>query len=363
MEDVVFYTSVSAAVLGALALILVGLGWSWIAPIYREFWAKLAVGVFRAIAALSAVAARVAPPQSDKPFWEQPWAATILIAAFGYLFWEATGIVGDHKYKLAKEKTAADHTKVIDSLNETHVAALASLAQEADEATQDRIDAEFQALRLSWLLSHLQKFVGEKRQRIRRVANASGAERPSVQKAREGLNPEEQVQILLECLAALFRNHAIHEDGSRHNQNFRIGLFAEQDGGLVPLAAFDLITRSHAPFTTYATHAGRYRLDNGTNPSHAVRCVREGRTLIVADCAAEPGFFSQPLQAIYLKSMVAHPMPGFCADGVTPVSAALLIDTDHAGFFREDDREMLERLLSEFVVRLDLEYAISRLIG
>ena len=43
--------------------------------------------------------------------------------------------------------------------------------------------------------------------------------------------------------------------------------------------------------------------------------------------------------------------------------AALLIDTDIAGFFRDEGREMLEILLKEFEVRIGLEYAISGLIG
>jgi hypothetical protein len=61
--------------------------------------------------------------------------------------------------------------------------------------------------------------------------------------------------------------------------------------------------------------------------------------------------------------MVAFPMVGFCHDGVATIRAALLIDTDRTGFFREDDREMIEILITEFVARIDLEYAISGLIG
>ncbi len=67
--------------------------------------------------------------------------------------------------------------------------------------------------------------------------------------------------------------------------------------------------------------------------------------------------------AYYLRSMVAHPLTGFCPDGLNAVRAALLIDTDVAGFFRVEDREMLELILSEFAARIDLEYAISGLTG
>lgn len=219
------------------------------------------------------------------------------------------------------------------------------------------------SLRLSWLLTHLRELVNEKRQRVRQ-ALATVGQRASIQQVRAGLAPEEQVHVLLEWLASLFHYQAIHFDRNRHNQNFRVGLFAERDGRLEPLDAFDLNTRRHDPFSSYAQHADRYRLDNTASPAHAVRCVREGRTLIVADCEAEPEFeFFHERQRHYLRSMVAHPLAGFCPDGVNQASAALLIDTDEAGFFREDDREMLEVLLNEFVTRINLEYALAGLIG
>ncbi len=126
----------------------------------------------------------------------------------------------------------------------------------------------------------------------------------------------------------------------------------------MPLEAFDLATKSHEPFSSYEKHAERFRLDNAQNASHAVRCIHEGRVLIVADCGAEAGFYFHDKQQHYLRSMVAYPIVGFCPDGVTPASAAILIDTDIAGFFNEDDREMLELLLREFVTRIDLEYAV-----
>ena len=43
--------------------------------------------------------------------------------------------------------------------------------------------------------------------------------------------------------------------------------------------------------------------------------------------------------------------------------AALVIDTDAAGHFREEDREALELLLIEFAARLSLEDAIRAALG
>jgi hypothetical protein len=150
--------------------------------------------------------------------------------------------------------------------------------------------------------------------------------------------------------------------GGHYNQNFRIGLYAEQNGLLLPLDAFDLNTRSHEPFSSYRKHADRFRLDNDVNPSHAVRCVREARLLIVPDCANHPMFqYFNDQQRNYLRSMVAYPLPDFCPDGINPVLAALLIDTDVAGFFQERDSQIMQIYLKEFAVRLALEYTIRGL--
>lgn len=372
VEGITFWASIVAALGGLLALLVVWKRWPWLEPHYQEHWAKSAVAVFRAVAALSAILARPAPLDPQKSPLEQPWAPTIAIAAAGYLFWEVAGARGDVKAKRAKEKTAEDHKKdladltaaheqEVAALDKAHAAALAAATQEAEQATQDREDAEFTGMRLSWLLAHLRQLVTVKRQRVRGVTQTLG-ERVTIQHARDGLAPYEQVRILLEWLASLFRMQAVYQDGSRHNQNFRIGLFAERDGRLVPLAAFDLTSRSHEPFSSYERHADRYRLDT-TAPSHAVRCIREGQMLVVPDCAAVPDFYFHEGQAAYLRSMVARPISNFCPDGVTPARAALLIDTDATDFFHEDDRDMLEILLTEFVARLDLEYAIGGLTG
>ncbi|WP_435011831.1 hypothetical protein P12x_006065 (plasmid) [Tundrisphaera lichenicola] len=364
LEAIAFYASIFASSMGFCALFLVWWWPSWLRSLYREFLAKCAVAFFRALAALSAIAAKAATPKAPKPLWDQPWASTVLIAVIGYLLWEVAGAIGDHKFKLAKEKTSSDHKREIDDLKAAHAEAQAAAAQELEIVNQDKEDAEFEAVRLNWLLTQLRWSVSEKHQRVRRVAQVNTSVRASIQQARDGLDPADQVHILLDLLASLLHLWAVHEDGRRYNQNFRVGLLAERGGRLEPLDAFDLATCDHEPFSSYEKHPGRYRLDNDTNPSQAVRCVREGRTLIVSDCESEPGFeFFHDRQRQYLKSMVAHPISGFCPDGINPASAALVIDTDKPGFFCEENREMVESLLREFAPRISLEYAISGLIG
>ncbi len=332
------------ATAGFAAFFAVWRCWPLVGPYYQELWAKLAISWLRPISAGIAISTRLAPVEPGKRFWEQPWAITTIISAVAYLLWEITGQVGDDKYKKTKEKTAKVHQKEIDDL------------------TEDLVDAEFLALRYGWLLSHLRSEVNEKRRRAHAEAARINNSRPTIQNARDGLDPRQQVRFLLEFLTSLFRLHAIHEDSSRFNQNFRAGLYAEVDGGLVPLDAFDLATRSHDPFTSFEQHADRFRLDNDKNPSHAVRCVQEGKTLIVEDCTKDPLFevFNEK-QRSYLLSMVAHPLHTFAYNGVSPARAALLVDTNQSGFFREDDRETLELLLREFAARIDLEYVIGGL--
>jgi hypothetical protein len=236
LEAIAFWASVVAALAGLVALLVVWRCWSWLEKHYQEWWAKSAVAVFRAVAALSAIAARPAPLDPNKSAWEQPWAATITIAVAGYLFWEIAGAKGDQKYKRSKEKTAADHQQAIDdlnaahqtqvdALNAAHAAAMAEASEQVEQATQDREDAEYHSMRLGWLLTHLRGLVQAKRQRLRVVTEGLGDVR-TIQHARDGLAPAAQVQILLEWLASLFRMHAMNEDGLRHNQNFRVGLYA-----------------------------------------------------------------------------------------------------------------------------------------
>lgn len=341
LESITFWASVLATGLGFLAFLAVCCFWPRVQKQYSEFWAKLFVAAFRLVAAAAAVFSRAVPAQPGQPWYELPWALTTGVAFVGYFLWEIAGAIGDHKHKQSKEKSAAE------------------VKQELDQLTQDRLDAEQQALRLNWQLTHLRRLVSEKLQRVRRVLRESAGVR-SLPRARTGLDPDEQVRFALECLASLLHVEAI--ENKRPNQNFRIGLFVERDGRLELLTAFELATRRHDPFSSYQRYADRYRLDNATNPAHAVRCVVEARTIIVSDCETDPTFeFFGAQQKNYLRSMIAHPLPNFCEDGITPVRAALLVDTDVPDFFREEEREALESLLTEFVARIDLEYAIRAL--
>jgi hypothetical protein len=190
-------------------------------------------------------------------------------------------------------------------------------AHEIELGKQEIIDITRQLHMRSILLQHLRDPDNERKQRIRKFIAGNTDLRASIQHVRSVINPKQQVEILLEHLASLFRTQAILIDGREHAQNFRVGLFCEVEGRLEPIAGFELATKSHLPFTAYSLHADRFRLDNYTNPSHAVRCIHEGKTLIVPDCSAIPDFYFHDKQSSYLKSMVAMPLAGFPMDGIT----------------------------------------------
>ena len=272
LEGISFVTSALVAVPGLLALVLVCWFWGMVAPYYREFWAKLAVAFFRFVAAASAVAAKSATVTPGALLPEQPWVLTTLVAIAGYLLWEAVGALGDHKYKLAKEKTAAQYKQEIEAVQQANAVAEQFHLQEIDALTQDKDDAVEQYLRLGRVVSHLRTLVNEKLQRIRRILLTSSTTRGSLAETRAALAPTDQIGMILEKLASLLNLDAVAA-GERHNQNFRVGLYAEDKGRLVPIDAFDLNTRRHDPFSSYQQHTDRFRLDNEVNPSHAVRAV------------------------------------------------------------------------------------------
>lgn len=327
------------ALLGLAALLLVTFRWGWVERHYRDVVAKVAVAVFRAVAGGAAVLAR-SHPTVEGGWSDQPWVATIALAIFGYFFWEVAGAVGDSRSRASKEARGTARLEEIEALK------------------KDCGDAVLAATRSEWLLAHLREPINHELQRIRRVIAQTVASRVSVQQVREGLDSDGQIRTILESLSGLFRLDAISAGGNI-KQNFRVGLYVEEAGRLEPRDAFDLATKSHTPFASPRTHPERFRLDTEAGPSHAVRCVRQGQTLIVADCEADWGFqYFEDVQPNYLKSMVAYPLQDCRPDGIRIVKAALLIDTNVTGYFREEDREVIESRIHEFALRIELEYAI-----
>ena len=334
------FVSGGIAILGLLALILVLGHWPWLHRWYHELWAKVASALFRLGAAVAAIVGKFTT-QPDGPWFMQSWFL-MLIAGIGYCLWELAGAIGDHKLKREKEKKAEAY--------ETEIVVL----------QKDKLDVEYAARRLRRLISTLSALVYFKLQRVRTVINEPNAPSESMKQVRKGLNADEQIHGIADALARYLREFADSETTTLE-PDFRVGLYAEENGYLVPVDAFSLKSRSHSPFRSFSEHREQFRLDSST-ASHAVRAIRHNEILIVENCEEDPEFvFFNEAQHNYLKSMIACPLVEFRRNGIENVKAVLVIDTDVPGYFRVADRLVLRFILDAFVARLQLEYSLRRL--
>ena len=80
--------------------------------------------------------------------------------------------------------------------------------------------------------------------------------------------------------------------------------------------------------------------------------------------AAEEGTFAffREAQKQYLKSMIAYPILHFREPDGTISQAAVVIDTNVAGHFKEEDRGVIEFFMDEFAARLNLEALLVGLL-
>ncbi len=325
---------------GVVALGLVSAFWGWMRRWYREWIPKVWVSLFRLMAAVAGVL-RVAAGSTAAQGASPSWLPLLIVAALGYALWELVGIIGDAKAKAEKKRTRQDYDDELEALR------------------QAAADAEGEAERLGYLASSLRELVTKKIQRVREALRASTLKQGSLPEVKEALSPVAHARSVLENFAVHLRNVA-RMSGGRMNQNFRIAVYGEKDGFLHPIDAFDLRTRRHDPLSSYSRHKDRFCLDNRERPAHAVQCLHAGRMLIVENCGEAPDFdhFSEP-QKVYLKSMVACPQSNVSSEGG---SVVVTIDTDAAGYFREEHCVSLELQIEEFAVRLALEYALAGLV-
>jgi hypothetical protein len=133
-----------------------------------------------------------------------------------------------------------------------------------------------------------------------------------------------------------------------------------------PAQAFSLRSQNPTPFTSYQAARDRYQLD-ATDPAEVVKCVREREMRIVSNCvdAAKKGSFTffHDTQRTYLRSLWSYPIMDFVGPEGTILPAAIAVDTDEPGFFKEDDRVTIQLFMDEFAARLKLEALMLGLLG
>jgi hypothetical protein len=185
----------------------------------------------------------------------------------------------------------------------------------------------------------------------------------SIRQLRRALACRKHLDDLLVGLAVFFEDKLPPEERARHS--FRVGLYIAENRVMRPLHGVKSDDPTYNPFTSYQTHEQFFHLDSNSHVSHTVRCVRGQCQLIVPDCAeaqarGELVFFNAQ-QPTYLKSLAACYIGKVCRPGGEMAEAAVVLDTNKAGFFKHEDAETIRFAVNEFAARYGLELSLIAL--
>jgi hypothetical protein len=237
--------------------------------------------------------------------------------------------------------------------------------KEEDQTIKEQLDRANQlAVQLTGLLGALRGAVREKVKRLCKEVRRQ-LSKPGIASVRNALTPEPHLQDLLNSLAVFFQSQLPEPDARA--SNFRIGVYIERGEVMTPVHGVELKNPGYNPFTSFESHKDRFRLGpENALPTEAVICVRQKGLAIVEDCEASAKvgkfFFFNDSQASYLRSMVAYFLGQVSDEHGKMARAALVADTDVAGFFKEKDRASLAFCLLEFGMRLRLEMSLLALL-
>ncbi len=318
----------SAIVIGAIGVGLTLRYWSSVGRLASDVAVKVASTVVKFLAGCASVGGAYAA--ADKNEWWFPAVAGLLCV----VVWDVL------------EKLIDSRVKAADKIDKQSLAA-----------------EQKQSETLTELLTVFRESVADKTKRLMKKLPQRRV-KPSAALVRAALTPEDHLGKLLEALAA-FLAEQLPPDAPA-TTNFRIGLYTERGGTMIPLWAVNLNNPTYDVFRSHLAHAAAFRLDCTDHPSHAVKCATHRQTVIVEDCVgtAEAGefhFFNEN-QRSYLRSMLAYYLGDVCRDDGTTSVAALVIDTDFTGYFKEEDRAALEFCLREFAVRVKLELLLQSML-
>ncbi len=159
------------------------------------------------------------------------------------------------------------------------------------------------------LLAALAGLVHQKKQHIwkeieRRMTDTS---HNRIGSARDGFDVDRHMLTIIQQLAAFLRDQLPQVDESVE-KNFRVGLYVEKSGMMVPIVSWDMLKRRESFFTSYQKYPKYFKLDCEDRPSCVVRCCNSRDILIISDCESELADFFHEEQKKYLKSLVAYPI-------------------------------------------------------
>jgi hypothetical protein len=329
LPTVITAIAIILSIVGVICGILLWWGWKPLRQALDHAWPKLVVECVQSLSALISIGASFAAVDKNAWFWPAVACASSL------LIWKILQILLDR-----------------------------SVRQELKLTSRQLRRAKHEGELRQRLLTIFRKSVSQKVKRLSKwLVNRGG--KPTVVQVRNALTPKPHLEEQLEALALFFQEQRSASAGQAGN--FRIGVYLNRNGFLTPAIGIDLNDPGYDPFSSYRNHKARFEVAATDNPAHAVRCVREKRLIIEEDCveAQKQGKFAffYGGQKAYLRSMVAYYLGNVCDDDGKMKEAALVVDCNVPGFFREKDRARLNVVFREFASRLKLETLLSTLIA
>lgn len=326
--ELLFVTFIAVGAAGALGIVGTGVYWKSVGKHVADSWPKLAAEGIQIVVGLASAAAGFAAVD-QRPHWFRPAVAGVVCVGL----WKLLQVLIDNRVK------AADAVRKVE---------LAEVRRQATNSAR--------------LLAVLHVAVKWKVKRLRKAIQQRG-DRPQVKDVRAALTPEPHLDDLLDSLAAVFCDQL--PEAERQVRNFRVGVYVDYGGVMSPVNGVSLRDPGANPLTSYQGHEKYFRLDSDC-PAHVVQCVRQKGLIVVENCevAASEGkfvFFSDN-QRSYLKSMVSYFIGEVCLTDGTMKAAALVIDTDAPGFFKESEKDAIRNCLDEFGVRIKLELLLLALV-
>lgn len=330
VSDCLFIAHAAAAVVGVAVLAFTIFHWKTVGEYVGEAWSKVVVELVQILAAMTSLGAAFAAT-GDKGVWFRPAVA----AAICLSVWKLLQIALDNRAKAADKNVRSE-------LERVHRQALDNMR----------------------LLAVVGIAVAQKLKRLRREVERRSA-KPSIDQVRRALTPKPHLDDLLDALAKYFQ--AGLPPPEQPGSNFRVGVYVNNDGVMTPLHAVSLRDPGHRPFTSFDSHRDHFRLSNQDRPAHAVSCVRRKGMILVEDCPAgadrgEFNYYSEH-QRSYLRSMVAYYLGEVCREDGTMTEAALVVDTNAAGYFKESEQDAVGYVLQEFGLRVKLELLLLALVA